>query len=98
MMTLLCALCLTLAAAAPQAQAPLAREGDAYLLRVSEDPRDPFDLFELVTLCQEATGVNFACDAETAQELRATPVVLLGPKRIPKRELHDFDSSPYWPP
>ena len=69
---------------------PIQEEGDFYILNFSEDPEQALTLEDFVQLCQEATSLNFTYTEETADLLRKAKVVMLGAKRIAKRDFYAF--------
>ena len=94
------ALCLLLgpqAAARSSAQngaqgsvAPIQKEGDFFILNFSQDPQQVINLEEFVSLCQEATGLNFTYSEQTQQLLRQSKVFMTGTKRVPQGEFYEF--------
>ena len=69
---------------------PIQAEGDFYVINISEDAEKPLTLEMFVSLCQEATGLNFTFGKEAEGTLTQDHVRLLGTKRIPKRDFYSW--------
>jgi general secretion pathway protein D len=69
---------------------PIQEQGEFYRLTFSESTNDQLPLLDFVKLAQEATGLNFTYDPQTATKLQSAKVVMLGTKTIPKSEFYNF--------
>ena len=89
--------------AAPLAQQPgeaddepipfIQEEGDYYVVNFAEgggQPDEGLKLDEFVGICQEATGLSFTYNQETANMLRAASVRMIGFKKMPKTDFYRF--------
>ncbi len=84
-----------LAPAAPSPQEPqdvptIQEEENNYIITVSESEQERPTLEDFVNLCQEATGLNFTYNEQTAQQLKNNKLFMYGQKRVPKQDFFRF--------